>query len=169
MASPLPPAAPSGSGSPPSPPPERLVDFTAGVGARQPDIAQHAVIETGELVTVAAAPPPFAQCGNHPISHVAERDASANLLRNPSGIARRRSQRNSSHDHLQVRQSGRTRSGVRGADLPETSPNGWARSRSARCSVIYRLAVSSLSGSCHFIRSAQYVRTPATSFLKNIG
>jgi hypothetical protein len=37
-------------------------------------------------------------------------------------MAPRRSQRNSSHDHLQVRQSGRTRSGVAPSNLPETSP-----------------------------------------------
>src|SRR5439155_22814572 len=42
-------------------PPERLAAEELGIGLGEPDIAQHPVVELGELVAVVSAPAPFAK------------------------------------------------------------------------------------------------------------
>src|SRR5256885_3016573 len=54
-------------------PPEGLVGEKFLVRLGEPDIDEHAVIERGELRTVAAAPAPLAQRGEDPVGRVAER------------------------------------------------------------------------------------------------
>src|SRR6266446_6996457 len=52
--------------------PERPFAQIDRIGAGDPDVAQYALAEPGELVTLAAAPPPLTQRVEHPLARIAE-------------------------------------------------------------------------------------------------
>jgi hypothetical protein len=52
-------------------PPERLIAQEFSVGAGEPDIAKHPIVERSEFGAVMRPPPPVAKCREHPARYIA--------------------------------------------------------------------------------------------------